>query len=110
MVVSEMAKNLGLTLCCGEGGLNRGVSGCYIGDLLSLAMSKVQKDNVWITIQTNINIAAVAALAEAACIICCDGFKPDENTQKKANLEGIPIYTSEDSAYNLARMLVENGV
>jgi hypothetical protein len=39
----------------------REIKGCYIGDLLSLAMAKVEEDNVWITIQTNLNIVAVAS-------------------------------------------------
>ena len=110
MKVSELAEKLGCVIACGNGGAEKEVSGCYIGDLLSLAMSKVQMGNVWITIQSNINIAAVATLTEAACIIICDGFAPDENTAKKAETEDIPILTSEKSAYELAKLLVENGI
>lgn len=110
MKVSELAEKLGCQIVCGGGGAEKEVSGCYIGDLLSLAMSKVQMNNVWITIQSNINIAAVATLTEAACIIICDGFSPDENTAKKAEMEDIPILTSEKSAYELAKLLSENGI
>jgi len=110
MKVSEMANALDCKIACGNAGSEREVSGCYIGDLLSLAMSKVQKSNVWITIQSNINIAAVASLTEAACIIICDGFEPDENTAKKAEAEEIPILTSDKSAYELAGKLAELGI
>ena len=110
MNVSELAAKTGCKIVCGAGGAEKEVHGCYIGDLLSLAMSKVQKDNVWITIQSNINIAAVATLTEAACIIICDGFMPDENTSQRADNEDIPILSSEESAYELAVKLSGYGI
>jgi predicted transcriptional regulator len=110
MKVLELAQMLKCEIVCGAGGAQREVSGCYIGDLLSLAMSKVQKDNVWITIQSNINITAVAALTEAGCIIICEGFGPDENTSDKADDEEIPILVSDKSAYELAGILTECGI
>ncbi len=110
MKVSELSDRLGCTIVCGAAGADRDVCGCYIGDLLSLAMSKVQKDNVWITIQSNINIAAVASLTEAACIIICEGFSPDKNTAEKAESEEIPILVSDKSAYELAARLAGLGI
>lgn len=110
MKVSELRDIIDGKISCGENGKEKEVSGCYIGDLLSLAMSKVQKSNVWITIQSNINIAAVATLTEASCIVICEGFEPDENTKKKADAEDIPIIISEKSAYELAIILSENGI
>ena len=108
MNVTELAKSLGATVVCGD--VERTVSGCYIGDLLSLAMSRVQKDYVWITIQTNINVAAVATLTEAGCVLLCDGCSPDENMAKKADAEGIAILRSGLSAYELAKKLSELGI
>lgn len=110
MTVAELAEKLSLKIVCGEEGLGRPLQGCYIGDLLSLAMSRVEKDNVWITIQTNINTAAVASLTEAGCILLCDGFMPDDNTAKKAGMEGIPIVSSEKTAYELAVLLAGLGI
>lgn len=110
MKVSELAEKLGLTVKAGADGLENEASGCYIGDLLSLAMARVDKNNVWITIQTNINIIAVASLAEAGCIILAEGLAPDENAAKKADLEGIPVLSSEKSAYELAIGLAECGI
>lgn len=110
MKVSQLAEKLGCKIVCGAGGAENELSGCYIGDLLSLAMSKVQKGNVWITIQSNINIAAVATLTEAGCIIICDGFMPDDNTKKRAEDENIPIMSSDKSAYELASLLAGYGI
>ena len=110
MKVSELAERLSLNLKAGADGTHKEASGCYIGDLLSLAMARVEKDNVWITIQTNINTIAVASLSEAGCIILPEGLSPDENTAKKADTEGIPVFSSEKTAYELAVMLSECGI
>ena len=110
MNVSELSEKLNIKFAAGADGEANDITGCYIGDLLSLAMARVEEGTVWITIQTNINIIAVASLQDAACIIIADGFSPDENTAAKANEEGIPILTTEKSAYEIAKALAEMGV
>ncbi len=108
MTVSELATKLELKIYTGEGlTAERSVSGCYIGDLLSLAMSKVQMNNAWITIQTNVNIVAVASLADGACVIIADGFVPDEAAVKKAGEQEVIILGSDLSAYDIAKKLAE---
>lgn len=110
MRVSELAKELELKIAAGEAGTDREASGCYIGDLMSLAMAKVEEKNVWITIQTNQNVVAVAALKEAGCVILADGFMPDETAAAKAEEEEIPVFSSRESAYELAKRLGELGI
>ena len=64
----EFAEKLHLTPLCEKDGEIE-IEGVYIGDLLSIVMSKAKKNYAWITIQTHINIVAVAELLELACII-----------------------------------------
>lgn len=104
MTVSEMAKALDLTPLSVTDG-EREFSGVYIGDLLSWVMGRAQADNVWITIMSNINIVAVASLADVACIILAEGVTVDENVRATAEAKGINLYTSEKTAYELASML-----
>ncbi len=85
-----------------EGNLEKEIDGCYIGDLLSLAMSRVEEGQVWITIQGNVNIAAVAALTDPACILLVDGRSVDEATKIKAQEQGINILGTALSAYEAA--------
>ena len=102
MKVKEIAKKLCLTpLCVGENE-ERIVSGCHIGDLLSLVMSKAQSGDAWITIQGNINVCAVASLTDCAMVIIAEGIKLDENAKMRAEQEGICIYSSDKSAFSLA--------
>ena len=83
----------------------REITGCYIGDLLSWVMSKAQPGNVWITVQTNINILAVATLTDTACIVIPEDIKVDDMTLKKANVQEISIYQSSKTSYQLAKEL-----
>ena len=107
MKVSELKEKLGFAYGSGIDAPDREVNGCYIGDLLSLAMAKVDVDNAWITIQTNINVVAVASLKEAACVIIADGFHIDEAVKAKAEAEEIIILESDLSAYDIAKKLAE---
>ena len=103
MNVKELSELIKGKIICGND--EKELEGCYIGDLLSLAMSKVQENNIWITIQTNINSVAVASLTEAGCIVICDGFTLDENARVKAEEEEISVITSELSAYEIAKLI-----
>lgn len=107
MKIKELLSN-GFELVCGDE--EKELNGCYIGDLLSLAMSRVQKDNVWITIQSNINIVAVASLAEAGCIVICDGFSPDDGVGERAGMQGVAMLKTDMPAFEAAKILVEKGI
>ncbi len=103
MNVAELKEKLNLTQVAGPEEIE--ISGCYIGDLMSLAMARLEEGNVWITIQTNLNVVAVATLKEAGCVILADGVVPDSDAVAKADSEEIPLLTSEESAYTLAKGL-----
>lgn len=107
MKVSELAQKLDLKLLAGSGGLENETDGCYICDLLSYVMSRATKGNVWITVQTNINVIAVAVLTEVACVIVPENIEVEEITLKKAELEDIPVFSSRKTAFELACLLRE---
>lgn len=104
MTVCEMAKMLTLTPLSETDG-EREFAGVYIGDLLSWVMGRAKSDNVWITIMSNINIVAVASLADVACIILAEGVTVDETVRATAEAKGVNLYTSDKTAYELASML-----
>ncbi|MBR5120078.1 MAG: hypothetical protein IKV02_03690 [Clostridia bacterium] len=86
---------------------SREITGVYIGDLLSWVMGRAESGDAWITIMSNINIVAVASLADVACIILAEGVVPDENVCITALQKGINIYTSDKTAYELAAALAQ---
>ena len=101
MKLSEIVEPLGLKPVT-EIGDERDITGCYIGDLLSWVMSRAKSGNIWITIMTNVNIVAVAALTDVACVIVCEGAEPDKDALEKAKQQGISLLTSTDTSYDLA--------
>ena len=78
------------------------IEGCYVCDLLSLAMSKVQAKDVWITVQANVNIAAVAVLTEASCVLVAENMAVEDSVIKKAESQDVIILRTEKSAYEAA--------
>ena len=68
MTVQQLKDQLSLTALTLPDG-EREIRGVYVGDLLSWVMGRAQADNVWLTIMSNLNIVAVATLADVSCII-----------------------------------------
>lgn len=85
----------------------RVVTGGYCGDLLSWVMSHVPANGVWLTIMSNVNVAAVAALTDVACVILTEGVKPDEPLLVKARTQGINLLGSPLSTYECAVKLAD---
>ena len=103
MTVQDLQTACGLqALVSNEKSLGGEVSGCYIGDLLSWAMSRAGEKEAWITVLGNVNAIAVAVLAECACIILCDHAPLDEEARIRAEQQGVVVLQSEERAYTLA--------
>lgn len=80
----------------------REVSGVYIGDLLSWVMGRAESGDAWITIMSNVNILAVATLADTSCIIIAEGVELDSEIIETAKQKGINILSCECSIYDTA--------
>ena len=83
------------------------VTGVYIGDLLSWVMGKAEQGNVWITIMSNINTVAVAALTDISCILLAEGVVPDEALLSTAQEKGVNILSTPLSSYEAAIKISE---
>ena len=84
---------------------DREITGVYMGDLLSWVMGRASCGDAWITIMSNQNIAAVAALTDTACIVLAEGVQPDDGVAALAEQKGINLLCSEHSAYETALLL-----
>lgn len=100
MLVSELKEKLNLEYV--NNAEDCDVTDCYIGDMLSVVMSKAPEGAAWLTVQTNINITAVSALVGIACVIVVEGLEPDVATIKKAQEQSINILKTDKTAYALA--------
>ncbi len=106
--LKEIVQELGLKVVSGD--VDREVSAGYSSDLLSDVIANAQKDNIWITLQTHINIVAVANLKELAGIILVNGRQPEEATFKKAQKENITLMLTELPTFEIVGKLYELGI
>ena len=73
---------------------DRKILGGYAGDLLSWVMGRASEGDAWITIMSNVNIVAVCTLADPACIVLSENVKPDDETLKRAEQQGVNILST----------------
>lgn len=104
MTVSALTEQLGLTGFALPGG-GREVTGGYTGDLLSWVMGRASEGDAWITIMSNANIVAVAALADVSCILLAEGVEPDHGVAQLASEKGVNLLGSPESAFTLSARL-----
>ena len=109
MLVSEFEKLSGAKCLTGDYEDREIVCG-YTCDLLSHVMGKGQADMAWITVQAHMNVIAVAALLDFACVIIPESLPVEEMILKKAQAEDIIILSSDKTAFELVTLLAENGV
>jgi len=108
--VKELVEQFDLHVAVGQDQLDRQIQGCYCGDLLSDVMANSPIGCLWLTVQTNQNIVAVAVLREMAAIVLTGGQAPDEETLAKAKAEGIPILMWPASSFDLAGKVFQAGL
>lgn len=101
MTVKALSELDGFTpavICDGD----REISGVYIGDLLSWVMGRASSGDAWITIMSNVNILAVASLADTSCIIVAEDVKLPDDVLETAKEKDINIIYSGFGIYDTA--------
>ena len=86
---------------------DREIDGVYIGDLLSWVMGRAQMDNAWITIMTNVNVIAVASLADTSCVILAEDVEMPKDLVETAQQKDVNILRSSQPIYETALKLSE---
>jgi len=105
MTVKEMALKANLSFLNGEEFAEREVSGAYACDLLSWVIGRAQENSALITVMTNVNVVAVAAMADLSCVILTEGVKPDSMALSKAQQNDIILLSSSDTTYEVSAKL-----
>ncbi|MFO7574970.1 MAG: serine kinase [Bacteroidales bacterium] len=102
MKLRELTERAGLELVTGETGLDNEVSGGYTSDLLSDVMGNSREGQVWITMQTHMNVIAVATLKDHAAVIFVSGNRPADEVIEKAVAEGVTLLSTRDEAFTIS--------
>ena len=86
------------------------VSCGYTCDLLSWVMAHGAAGMAWVTVQTHMNVIAVASLMEMAAVIIPEGIEMEAPSLGKAEEEGITVLESPLTAYEICARLAEKGL
>jgi predicted transcriptional regulator len=107
MTVKQLVEELGFRVYAGEAHLERKVTGAYVSDLLSDVMGHAREGEVWITLQSHMNVIAIASLKELAAIVLVKGIEPEPQVVEKASAEGIPVLVTSGQTFVTAGKLFQ---
>ena len=82
----------------------------YACDLLSWVMSHREEGMAWVTVQTHLNVIAVASLAEMACVILPEGITMEPECLEKAVSEELTVLSSPMTAYEICGCMAGQGI
>ena len=100
--VQELIHDLDLTVFHLEDGGRAVCGGGDCGDLVNWEKGRSPPDGVWLTIMSNVNVAAVATLTDLACVILTEDVEPDPPLLQKARLQGVNLLGTPRSTYRCA--------
>ncbi|MDY6801557.1 MAG: DRTGG domain-containing protein [Bacteroidota bacterium] len=107
MKVSDIVDKFNLKVFSGKSGLDREVNGGYVSDLLSDVMGNSKEGQIWITLQTHKNVMAIASLKDLAAVILVKGFKPNDDTMKQSEIEGVPVLGTTENTFEMSGKLFQ---
>ena len=110
MNIKTLVEKFGLNILTEVYNPDGEISGCYSGDLLSDVIANAKYGNIWITMQTHLNIVAVAGLKELTAVIIVMNRLPDKDTINKAKEERLTILGSGLTSYQISGKIFESGI
>ena len=110
MKLTELIKELNLSVRSAKTHLGREVTGGYASDLLSDVLAHGEEGNLWITLQIHQNIVGVASMKDLAGIILVNNREPEQETLEKAEAERLPIMVTEMPTFELVGKLYSLGI
>ncbi len=107
MTVRQLVEEMGLSVYSGKTDLDKNITGAYVSDLLSDVMGHAREGEVWVTLQSHLNVVAIASLKELAAIVLVKGIEPGREVLEKASAEGIPVLGTTGQTFETAGKLFQ---
>ena len=108
MTIQALATLLSARVLC-EGDGRPVTCGC-VCDLLSWVMARGQSGAAWVTVQTHMNVVAVASLHDMACVVLPENMVMEGEPLRKAREEGIAVLSSPLSGYAVCARMAASGI
>lgn len=110
MKVRELMEKIGARNLTEGANLDAEITCGYSCDLLSWVLAHGKQGMAWCTVQTHVNVIAVAVLMEMACVIMVEGVEPEPASMKKAIDEEMPILATDKTSYEICVLMGEAGI
>jgi hypothetical protein len=107
--LKEVIQALNLEVLAGASH-NRPVRAGYASDLLSCVMGGAGQHFLWVTLQSHVNIVAVASLLGLAGIIITEGKRPETEAIERAEQEGVVLMLTPRTTFSVVADLASLGV
>lgn len=107
MLLKDLIDHLGLEGQYKQQHLAYEISNGHVSDLLSEVLAFAPRDAVWITLQSHVNIVAVALMADIKAVIITGGRKPETEVMERARTEDLPIFWTEKNSFSIAGQLYQ---
>ena len=108
--LKDVIEKLNVDIVSTATSLERPVAGGYASDLLSCAMKGAKKDYIWVTLQSHVNVVAVASLVGLAGVIITEGNRPDPETLARAESEGVALMVTPRTTFSIVGELTSLGI
>ena len=110
MKVKELIEALDLELLVPTANTNVEITGGYASDLLSNVMGQAEPGMVWVTMQGNQNIVAIASLIGLSAIMVAADAVVEKDSLTKADLNDVAILASKKSSFEVCGLLYSLGI
>jgi predicted transcriptional regulator len=107
MTTEQVVKELELKVFTGEAMDSAELLGGYVSDLLSDVMGHAREGVLWITLQSHVNVVAIASLKELAGVLLVKGIEPDSTVLEKAREEGVVLLGTSEDTFTIAGKLYQ---
>jgi hypothetical protein len=108
MTVRNLIENTGWKVM--SGGDSAEITSAYVCDLLSWVMAHANEGAAWITVQSHLNVVAIASLLNLACVIVPESIEIPAGTLSVAQEKGICMISAPCTSYGAAMVLCRLGV
>jgi hypothetical protein len=111
MTLQDLIAQLNLTVITAPRDFNTVVpQGGYASDLLSCVIAGAEPGNIWLTLQSHMNVVAVAALRDVSAVIITENAQPEADVIEKANQQNVILLGTSEPSYEIVGKLWELGI
>lgn len=107
MTTGDIIEALELKVFTVGNSIGEKVTGGYVSDLLSDVMGHAKEGEIWITLQSHLNVVAISSLKELAAILLVKGIVPDKAVIERAGKEGVSLLGTDKDTYTITGKLYQ---